>query len=235
LDNLNLPYILPENRLAVFFSPKAAGTSIRAFLFEVENGFSLRPYRFEGKDVDLNTLANRLVVNNRFRLVDHKAIAEFDRIALVRDPIRRVLSAFSNRVLFYRELSQEAAGQELEIAGLAPDPDIDVFMANIEAYRTCSKSIARHFAHQDSFLGRSKDYFTRIFQVEDLGRFESYINERFGTKATLPRLQDGGPKLDFRSLSAETRRRIIEFVRNSAVLEWFPQYREEYEEFKMTA
>lgn len=230
-----MPYILPEKRLAVFFSPKAAGTSVRAFLFELENGFPLRSFQFQGIRQDLTTLANRLLVNNRFRLVDHAAIADYERIALVRDPVRRVLSAYSNRVVHYGELSQQAAGPALEAAGLAPDPDFDLFMANITGYMRCSMSIARHLSHQDAFLGKSKDYFTRIFRVEDMASFEAWMNERFGTTSSVPRLQEGGPKLDFWSLSAETRRRVIDFVRPSVIFDWFPQYRESYAEFQMTA
>jgi hypothetical protein len=230
-----VPYILPENRLAVFFSPKAAGTSVRAFMFEVENGFALRDYSFQGRTVDVEAQANRLVVNNRFRLVDHVAIAGFDRIALVRDPVRRLLSAYSNRVLHYRELSRDAAGPALEAAGLTPDPDFDLFMQNFPGYMRCSKSVARHFSAQDVFVGKKKDYFHSVFRVEDMPAFESFVNQRFGTSAKVPRLQEGGPKLDFWSLRPETRRLVIDCVRSSVIFDWFPQYREGYAEFQMTA
>ncbi|MBL9049100.1 MAG: sulfotransferase family 2 domain-containing protein [Tabrizicola sp.] len=230
-----MPYILPENRLAVFFSPKAAGTSIRAFMFEVENGFPLRSYRFQGVAVNLDTMANRLLENVRFDRVDHNAIADYDWVALVRDPVRRVLSAYTNRVVYYRELSNEIAGAALKAAGLPPDPDFDLFMANIKAYTRCSKSIARHFCQQDDFLGKKKLYYDAIFRVEEMDEFENYVNQRFGTNCKVPRLQEGGPKLDFWSLSAETRRRVIDFVRPSVIFDWFPQYRESYAEFQMTA
>lgn len=230
-----MPYILPEKRLAVFFSPKAAGTSVRAFLFELENGFPLRSHKVQGVRQDLTTLANRLLVNNRFRLVDHAAIADHERIALVRDPVRRVLSAYSNRVVHYGELSQKAAGPALEAAGLQPDPDFDLFMAHILDYIRCSVSIARHFSRQESFLGKRKGYYTRVFRVEEMSEFEAYMNDRHGTACSVPRLQEGGPKLDFWSFSTETRRRVIDFVRPSVIYDWFPQYRESYAEFQTTA
>lgn len=230
-----MPYILPEKKLAVFFSPKAAGTSVRAFLFELENGFPLQAFKVQGVLQDLTTLANRLVVNNRFRLIDHAALAEFERIALVRDPVRRVLSAYSNRVVHFRELSEETAGPALAAAGLAPDPDIDLFMARILDYMRCSVSIARHLSRQESFLGKSKAHYAQVFRVEDMASFEAYMNEKFGTSHSVPRLQEGGPKLDFWSLGTETRRRVIDFVRPSVIYDWFPQYRESYAEFQMTA
>ncbi|NHB75592.1 sulfotransferase family 2 domain-containing protein [Rhodobacter calidifons] len=223
-----MPYLLPQKKLAVFFSPKAAGTSVRAFLFELENGFPLMPYQVQGCVHDLNTVANQLVVNNRFRLVDHAAIADFERIALVRDPVRRLLSAYSNRVLHYRELSEEAAGPALAAADLAPDPDIDLFMANIARYMQISKSIARHFSHQEVFLGKSRDYFSKLFLVEDMGSFETEMNRHFGAKAKVPRLQDGGPKIDFHSLAPATRERIMAYVGTSVIFDWVKEYREAY-------
>lgn len=230
-----MPYILPESKVAVFFSPKSAGTSVRAFLFELENGFPLRSYSVQGVRHDVTTLANRLLVNSKFRLVNHAELADFERIALVRDPVRRVLSAYSNRVLYYRELSEEVAGPALQANGLAPDPDFDLFMANIAGYIKCSASIGRHLSLQERFLGKSKDYFARVFRVEDMASFEAHMNERFGTTCSVPRLQEGGPKLDFRSFSAETRRRVIDFVRSSVIFDWFPQYKEDYAEFLTTA
>lgn len=230
-----MPYLLPQKKLAVFFSPKAAGTSVRAFLFELENGFPLKPYQFEGRAYDLNTVANQLVVNNRFKLVDHAAIADFERIALVRDPVRRLLSAYSNRVLHYRELSVEAAGPALAAADLAPDPDIDLFMANIARYMQVSKSIARHFSHQEVFLGKSRDYFSKVFQVEDMGSFETEMNRRFGGTAKVPRLQEGGPKIDFHSLAPATRANILAFVGTSVIFDWVKDYREAYATADMPA
>jgi hypothetical protein len=223
-----VPYILPQHSLAVFFSPKVAGTSVRAFMYEVENGFPLRAYRVQGEGSDLTALANRLVINNRFKLVDHAAISGYERIAIVRDPVRRILSAYSNRVVHYRELSHQAVGPALDAAKLAPDPDLGLLMARLGDYMKCSKSIARHFGHQEVFLGKSRDYFHRIFRVEALQEFVDYINGRCGTRATMPRLQDGGPKLEFASLPDATRRAVLDYAAQSRIFDWVPDYLGQY-------
>jgi Sulfotransferase family len=223
-----LPYILPEERLAVFFSPKVAGTSMRAFLFAVENGFPLQAFKVQGVASSLTDLANNMVPNFRFGRVNQKLIETFERIAIVRDPVSRILSAYSNRVLHYRELSSASAGKALAKAGLTPDPDLGVLMANLDAYKGCSRSITRHFSHQEMFLGRSRAYYGRIFTVEAIGDMVDYINQRCGTKAIMPRLQDGGQKLDLGSLPETTRRAVIEYARKSVVFDWVPEYAEKY-------
>ncbi|WP_416916675.1 MAG: sulfotransferase family 2 domain-containing protein [Roseicyclus sp.] len=101
--------------MAFFFSPKSGGTSLRAFLFHAENGFAFRDYSVQGARVD----ANMLAANYRFNRIDHSELEGYRRFALVRDPVRRFLSGYSNRVLHYRELSIEAAGQRPAARGFA--------------------------------------------------------------------------------------------------------------------
>lgn len=195
-------------------------------MFEIENGFAFKNYTVQGKAFDSNTL----LVNDRFRLTDHDAIASFDRIALVRDPVRRLLSAYSNRVQYYRELSVEAVGAKLEELCLQADPGIDVFMRNISAYMQCSKSIARHFALQERFVGRDKSYFARVFKIEQLDEFVDYMNATYSANATFPHYQDGGAKIEFDSLAGPTKLAIINYVETSAIFDWVPEYREKYNE-----
>lgn len=217
--------------MVFYFSPKAAGTSLRAFLFEVENGFPLRKYKVQGEQVSVTVLANQLVLNNRFKLVDHGSFGTAERIALVRDPVRRALSAYSNRVVHFSELSDSAVGPQLTQMGLPPDPDIDVFFANVLQYMTVSRSIARHFSHQDVFLGREVSYFDHVFTVERLGDLVDYVNRKCGTSARMPYLQDGGPKIEFATLKRETQRNILNFLRPSSVIDWVAAYRSSFDKY----
>lgn len=220
-----MPYLLPEDKTAVFFSPKVAGTSIRAFMFELENGFPFRDYRVQGKEVDANTI----VRNQRFNTLDHAALNGWTKIAIARDPIRRLVSAYSNRVIHYRELSVEKAGPELNELGLSPDPDIEAFFAKIRAYRKASGSIVRHTNTQIKFLGPDKAYFDHVFPFEELSEFTAFLQAKLGRTAEMPRLQTGGPKLDFFELPQQTQMDIVRFASNCKILDWFPHYRTKYQ------
>lgn len=218
-----MPYIIPDKRLAVFFSPKSAGTSIRAILFELENGRPFEPYTVQGKPVD----ANALVANFRFDRVDHAALEGFHRIAVIRDPIRRFLSAYSNRVLHYRELSEDAAGPKLDALGLAPDPDLETFVTSIGRYVTASKSIRRHTRSQQVFLGRDPAYFDAVFRVEDLRAFPRHLERRYGCPPlALPRLQTGGPKLRPDDVGKDTMEAIRAIVKDDVAYTFNPAYRD---------
>lgn len=215
-----MPYTMPAQRMAFFFSPKSGGTSLRAFLFHAENGFAFRDYSVQGARVD----ANMLAANYRFNRIDHSELEGYRRFALVRDPVRRFLSGYSNRVLHYRELSIEAAGRDLLREGLPPDPDIETFVENYIGYLRCSKPLARHFLKQQKFIGNDPGYFERIFRLEKVGELVDFVNAECGTQAVMPRLQTGGPKLDFQGLSEDLQIEILEICRHDIAFQLMPDY-----------
>lgn len=219
-----MPYELPKSKVVLFFSPKGAGTSIRAFLFQLENGYPFRPFLVEGKE----HTANDLLRNKGFSRVDHERIADWRRFAVVRDPVRRFLSGYSNRVIHYRELSEENAGEELKRRNLVPDPDIDTFVKNLRAYGKAQKQIRRHVMAQDHWLGTDKSYYERVFPIEEIGALQDEMNAIHGTSFEFPREQTGGPKMSFDDLSEEARAGVVAHVSDSAIFDWVPAYRERY-------
>ena len=219
-----MPYLMPDAQLAFFFSPKAGGTSLRAYLFHLENGFAFRDYTVQGKVVD----ANELVKNTRWKAFDPNTIAGFETIAVIRDPVRRFLSGYSNRVLHYRELSIEKAGSALEEMNLPPDPDIDDFVENFHSYKTASWNFRRHFWPQQSFLGPDKDFYTAVYRLENIAALVRDFNTRFGVDAEMPRLQDGGRKLNYEELSKDAQQGILNIVRSDVAFEMYPAYGDSY-------
>jgi hypothetical protein len=215
-----MPYIMPAQGMAFFFSPKSGGTSLRAFLFHVENGFPFRDYYVQGERFD----ANMLNINFRYSRVDHDALAGLRRYALVRDPVKRFLSGYSNRVLHYRELSIKAAGRQLLREGLAPDPDLATFLDNYIGYLSCSKSLARHFLKQQRFVGYTPDEYERIFRLEEIDSLVDYVNGECGTKAKMPWLQTGGPSFDFHALDDDVQAQIVDICRHDIAFDLFPDY-----------
>ena len=213
--------------MVFFFSPKAGGTSLRAFLFEVENGFAFRDYKVQGKTYD----ANSLLLNNRFKIVNHRRLSNFRRFALVRDPVSRFLSGYSNRVDHYRELSEEAAGDLLREANLTPDPDLETFIENFSAYKKCSKPLARHFRSQNAFVGSDIGYYERIFRLNKVDELIDFVNAECGTSATMPRLQTGGKKLKFSELDREIQSKIVHLVKDDIAFQAFDDMWAPYAEF----
>lgn len=219
-----MPYSMPEHKTVVFFSPKSGGTSLRAYLYHLENGFPFREHVIQGQRID----ANRLCRNVKFARIDQAHFEGFEKIAVVRDPVRRFLSAYSNRVLHYGELGEDLVGPRLEKMGLPTDPDLPTFVNNLDRYARVSRSIAHHFKSQQFFLGEDPGHYDRIFCLEQIGDLVAYLNRKTGIDAKLPHLQTGGPKLHFEDVPRRTQSKILDIVSDDVGYRLYPQYRPAY-------
>jgi hypothetical protein len=178
--------------------PKVACTSLKSMFFEVENGRSFEPYVANGRKVHIHNVYPSL----NFSDVPKPRIADHARFALVRDPVKRFLSCYSNRVLHLKELSQANAGAALAGRDLAPDPDLGMFIDRLDDYRAASVSIRHHTNPLVTFLGRDPGYFAGLYRIEQIDTLIRALSDRLGRDLVAGRLQTGGPKLDVGLLTA---------------------------------
>lgn len=185
--------ILNKFELAYVSVPKVACTSIKSVLFEIENGFPFRPFTANGREFWIHNFYHSIP----FSELKRGRIRDFHRIAVVRDPIERALSCYSNRVVQHRELSQEIAGARLAGSGLPVDPDLSTFVANIAAYSRLVAEIGHHAVPMVHFLGENAQYYHRVYRFDELNEMIDDISARTGTRVTLEVMQKS------RRLSAE--------------------------------
>lgn len=171
--------------------PKVACTSLKVFFFELENGFEFTPFRANGKLFNIHRLyrpepVNASLLSNTIGM---------KRIAFVREPVQRFLSAYSNRVIHHRDMDNAQTLKPLAKKGLDPIPNIHTFIDNFEHYSDYSKPIQHHTKPLTHFLGTDPSIYDRIFKLSEMKDFEQYIYELTGLKLTVPHLQTGGPKI----------------------------------------
>lgn len=114
--------LLENHRLLVTTAPKVACTSIKAALFEVENGFDFRPFHVNGK---LRHIHDPAIYPAR-AFAGLPATTGCLRLTVVGDPLRRFLSAYANRVVHYRELDAQHIGPvaaERDVSAMLNRPD----------------------------------------------------------------------------------------------------------------
>lgn len=204
---------------------------MRALMFELENEEPLRAFTIQGKLQNISAIANNLVKNVAFTKVKHAEIAEYIRLAVVRDPVKRVLSAYSNRVAQYGELDELKTDASIEDLGLDYNPSVNFFFENIEKYMQVSRSIRRHCSHQEVFLGKDKNYYSQIFCLEKSHDLEAYLSDLTGKETRLPRIHESSQRNEFESLNENTKRSVLDYVKSSVIFEWFPHYREPYKDY----
>lgn len=177
--------VIRSHRIAYFPVPKCANTSIKAAL---------------GKacaSADLVDTGNQ-PMSARLR---RKTRGCF-RIAVIREPRRRALSAYGNRVVHRRDVARAPIGRFLlPLFGLDPVPGPDEFFLNLRTYAALSKRLRRHVRPQAAYLGHDLSFFDAVYKIEELDRLADDLSARLGVSVEFDRLQTGGPKIPPSELS----------------------------------
>ena len=97
------------------------------------------------------------------------------KCCITRNPIKRFISAYKNRILFHKDEKFH-------------NLSIDEIIEKLESGLFDNK----HFLPQSFFLGNNLDYFNIIGEVENINLFEKKINNFFGKKIKFPKIQKGG-------------------------------------------
>ena len=97
------------------------------------------------------------------------------KCCIVRDPIKRFISAYKNRILYHRDIQFK-------------DHSIDMILEKLEINNFENK----HFLPQVYFLGEDLSYYTFLSTTEDLSFFVEQVNDFFSRKINFPKIQTGG-------------------------------------------
>jgi len=219
--------IFPNLLLGFQDLPKNASTTTFAWLFEVVYGYSffdkaraaereplhIHQFFWRGKCRDSKQLNNADF--------DEETPSRLFTFALTRDPVKRYLSMYSNRVKHFDELSSTSpAAPRLQEAGLQPSPDVNHLAENLKQYLACDKNIYHHTRPMSDFLGEDLSIFSRLADVSELNSLIEQIKvhwrenglQALADNAPQPqRLQTGGSKLGLEVLTPNAFERLLEY------------------------
>lgn len=195
-----MPITLPKFRIHYTPAPKVACSSLKSWFFHLENG---RPFENMVRNGGVFHIHN-YYSTTPFRKLAHGDSERFWKFAVVRDPVRRLISCYSNRVVYYNELSDRHLSPEKVKSGANPSPSLEEFIEKLEIYMDASDSIKHHASPLVYFLGDMASYYDRVFKIEELPLLEDELNGRTGGAIKIPHEQAGGPKIDAASLSTNS-------------------------------
>ena len=197
-----------QHDLTYVSAPKVACTSLKHMFFEIENGFRFRMFHANGA---LQHIHNAAYPGNDFDALPHARIAGHERLTVVRDPVRRFLSCYGNRVCHHRDLAPERIRPKFRERGATPDPALAEFIDKLELYREASGLIRRHTLPLVEILGRDPGYYARIHSMDTLEDLRRRVVAVTGRDVALEHMQRRGPKISPDDLSPAQRRRIEAF------------------------
>lgn len=187
-----------DKGLSYYPAPKCACTSLKKAMFRIQNGFDFRNFKINERRQFIHSLYATMKFE-RSSAMDREGHFRF---VVVRDPVRRFLSCYSNRVLYHKELSEKKLGDAALADGLRPNPTLSEFVDNLDLYRKHSWSITHHSEPQVFFFGSDPQYFSRIYDIRELDELCSDLSKLTGEPVAIGREQTGGPKIDIDSLSS---------------------------------
>jgi hypothetical protein len=214
--------IIPKLLVGYQHTPKIASTSVFSWFyaalygrdfFEGDATRNIHNY-FWGACPDVKTVENR-----------SDSVAPYQgyiRFAVTRDPVKRFLSMYGNRVVHHRELSPASKAAELlKKAGLPFDPEINVLVGRLHDYAGCEPSISWHTRPQMDFLGPDLSVYSDLVDIRDLDGLIEKVRENWRREgrtdllqrapSRLGRDQAGGAKLGLEVLTPESFERLMEY------------------------
>lgn len=168
--------------------PKCGSTSLKHLAFEIENGRPFQKMVHNGKTL----FVHRLYPTGTFE-VEQARMVNGQLFAMVRNPVDRIVSCHSNRVMALGELDAIDLSEADRDAGLMPRPDLANFVRNLEAYGRKSRQIWHHSRGLSHFLGTDAARYTEIFDLAHLDRLVARLGALVGADMpALKHLQTGG-------------------------------------------
>ena len=191
-----MPLINAQFALAYFPIPKVASTSIKHVFYQLETGQTFVPHA-NGQG-DIHRLYRSRIIARR----DYAKAAGLWKFAVFRDPVRRVISAYSNRVMFHSGLEKRVyASAKARLLRVSLRPDLNEFCLKLDRYRLLSGSLRHHTRPYCEFVGHDLAWLDDVFAIERLADLARALSERTGQSIKFPHLQTGGTKHDATALS----------------------------------
>ena len=200
-----------QHRLVFFPLAKNCSSSIKHLFYELETGLPFRQARKK-----YNLVGH---VHNYYPSLPREKwlpiFAAYDSMVIVREPIKRFLSAYANRVVHIKAL--ETVGTAAKTINASPhslQPTLEEFVQNLEFYCEASPYIRNHVAPQQSVIGKFFPQIKRVYDPAQVPDLEAFLSERYEKPIVLPREQSGGPKLTTQDLSRSSLKKLKRFYKN---------------------
>jgi hypothetical protein len=168
-----------DSRLTYVSVPKCACGSLKRFFYELLRGERFVPQWFRPS-------VHWIYPSRRFSALPHGRIAGHWRVAVVRDPLSRVVSGYFSKIVRLNCLEEPSTRLAVRAAGLPTRPTLEGLLANLARYKLVSRVIRTHFRPLSHYLGTDPSWYSRIYDISEVGDLADDACARTGRTALLP-------------------------------------------------
>jgi hypothetical protein len=193
-----------NSKIGYFPIPKVACTSIKEFMYEVEYH---EPFKPKGKIKHVHTYFQKRFSGEKLESYNFSFV-------VIRDPIKRFLSAYSNRVTHHKELSQEFILSRFpQYAERLPfhNPSLQQFIDHIDTYMQIPP-IQHHIEPVSVHLTAEQlQQFSNIYPIENISSLEADLSAVLDCDVKFGRSQTGGRKFSLGELNLSQIETLLDF------------------------
>jgi len=193
-------------QLAYMAVPKAACSTVKAMLADADPGIVKPEQHNTGNRWYHQTYPTRRFRPDRFAKYDG-----YFSFTVVRDPIRRLMSVFTNRVADMKEL-QNCRRLRNKRPDLPTDPDPDFFFENFYTYRELSSSIRHHTRESRLFTGPDFDKYDRVYRTDEIDILSADLSQRCGKTIRPVQANSSQARLKFDDLNPKAQNVVRPFL-----------------------
>lgn len=194
-----MPIIVSAHKIAYMALPKAGCSTVKRALAQVDPDVTLDVGAIEDTKV-----WHDLYPTIRFRPHRWKKVADHWRFCVVRDPVKRLLSVYTNRVVQLGNLHNSRKLKHPRFSHLTPDPDPDFFFRNLEDYMRAASVIRHHVLPSELFVGPDLGAYDRVYRTAELGQLADDLQARTGQAVDISRENASDMKLELDDLAPAT-------------------------------
>lgn len=180
--------------------PKNCSSSIKFYLYEMLRGKKFKTYmKKNGDTFHIHTywgFKNKKNPHRETAFVKSDITKSF---VVIREPIKRYISAFANRVISHSALNTNT------------DLTIDEFTTDFQTHLKNNMDLEHHMSPQTSWFTEDLSVFDWVFTTSEIQKMHKIISEYTNTNIEFPRLQTGGPKLNLTDLSKKNFYNLIDY------------------------
>lgn len=166
---------LYDHKLTYVGVPKCACSTAKLFLHRIKTG---KPFKREENGPRIHQLYPTVA----FEDLPHDQIADHLKIAVVRGPVSRILSAYQSKVVNSKCLHRPAPSLKCRAKGLSLDPSFEVFWERFDDYREACRELETHTRPLRFYLGDDPDWFDHIINIKNFEKFRDVVGERTGKR-----------------------------------------------------
>ncbi|UWQ89676.1 sulfotransferase family protein [Rhodobacteraceae bacterium M382] len=185
--------------------PKAGCSSVKAMLAD------LVPEAVSDQDGEDREAAHHAAFQTRrWRGDKLLALPDAFRFTVVRDPVKRLMSVYTDRVVGRNDLYNSRRLRRQSELPLDPDPD--VFFGNIQRYASLSSVIKHHVFPTYMFTGVDLSLYDKVYRTNEMAQVALDLSAHTGVSLSSKHANKSKAKLDFNDLKPETQDQVRAFL-----------------------